>query len=79
MKKMKVILYMIATALLLAPLAGCGSGNYSGNSHNTYYRNDPWGYDRYYRSRVNHHHYRPGRPNRPSSPARPVHLPSRAR
>ncbi len=80
MKKMKVFLCMICTALLLSPLTGCGSKGYSGDGD--YYRRDPWYYDHYYRSRVHHHHHRshvhrPGdRPDRPRPP-RPPKPPNR--
>ena len=50
MKKMKVFLCMICTALLLSPLTGCGSKEYSGDAD--HYRRDPWASDYYYRSRV---------------------------
>ncbi len=87
MKKLKVLLFVLGATLLLSPLAGCGSNDYSGGSNNYYssnhYRNDPWAYDRYYRSRVHRHHYRhvrPSRPNRPPArPVRPATLPARRR
>jgi len=83
MIKIKALLFVVFTALLLSSLAGCSSKGYSGST-SIYYSNDPWAYDRYYRSRVHHHHNRPNRPdkpnrppNRPSKPNRPTQLPVR--
>jgi hypothetical protein len=56
MNKMKMILYMIGTVLLLATLTGCTSGGYYGGSSSYYHRNS-WDYDRYYRSGVNRHYH----------------------
>lgn len=80
MKKIKVFVCMICTALLLSPLMGCGSKGYRGDGD--YYRGDPWHYDHYYRSRVHHHYHRShvqhpgGRPDRPRPP-RPPKPPNR--
>lgn len=57
MNKMKLFLYMIGTALLLATLSGCSSSGYYYGGSTTYYRNS-WDYDRYYRSGVNRHYHR---------------------
>ena len=57
MNKMKMVLYMIGTVLLLAFLTGCTSGVYYGGSSSYYHRNS-WDYDRYYRSGVNRHYQR---------------------
>lgn len=57
MKKMKMFLFMIGTALLLSGLTGCGSSGYYGSSVSYSHRNS-WDYDRYYRSGVSRHYHR---------------------
>ena len=56
MKNKQVLLSMICTALLLFLLTGCSSSGYSGNTSVRYSYRNSWDYDRYYRSRVNHHY-----------------------
>lgn len=57
MNKMKMVLYMIGTVLLLATFTGCSSSGYYYGGSTTYHRNS-WDYDRYYRSGVNRHYHR---------------------
>ena len=57
MKKIKMFLFMIGTALLLTALMGCTSGGYYSSSVGYSYGNS-WDYDRYYRSGVDRHYYR---------------------
>ena len=58
MKKIQVLLSMICIVLLSIILTGCSSSGYSGNTSVRYSYGNSWDYDRYYRSRVNHHYRR---------------------
>jgi len=56
MKKIIPFLYVMAAALLLTIVTGCSSTGYSGSS--SYYHENSWGYDNYYRSGVNRNYHR---------------------